>query len=158
MLKCSSNAVSLRRSALVPCPLASALACRRRRRLLSSLARQRPHSPAVVVAVAALAVRPPPSPSRQPLSSSAATIIVATEPSSPSPPPPPPILCVMGKVPFHIQRNPFGIKQKQKKSIFIYGTTFKKNKFRVLNIVSVTSLSICQKNQFVFMFSYVSGS
>ena len=42
MLKCSSNAVSLRRSALVPCPLASALACRRRRRLLSSLARQRP--------------------------------------------------------------------------------------------------------------------
>jgi hypothetical protein len=34
-----------------------------------------------------------------------------------------------GEVPFHVQRNPFGIKQKQKKSIFIYGTTFKKNKF-----------------------------
>jgi hypothetical protein len=30
------------------------------------------------------------------------------------------------KVPFHVQRNPYGIKQKQKKSIFIYGTTFRK--------------------------------
>ena len=39
--------------ALVPCPSASALACRHCRRRLKSLAHQRPPSPAIVVAAAA---------------------------------------------------------------------------------------------------------
>ena len=136
------------------------LACHRR--LLSSLAHQHPHWPAVVVAAAALAVRSPPSPSRQPPSSSASTIIVATEPSSPSPPPP--ISCFMGEVPFHIQRNPFGIKQKQKKSILFtaqllrktnlaeifsdarLGTIAHKNKKR---ITAVTQCQYCSVNTVV---------
>ena len=66
----------------------------------------------------------PPSLSRQPPSSSAATIIVATEPSSP--PPPPLISCFVSEVPFRIQRNPFGIKQKQKKSILFTAQLLRK--------------------------------
>jgi hypothetical protein len=148
MLKCSSNAVSVRQPALVPCSSASPrlMSCRAGSRPLPVSVRPRlpssssppalvpcpsasprlPSPPALVPCPSASAL--PPSPSRQPPSSSAATIIVATEPSSP--PPPPLISCFVSEVPFHIQRNPFGIKQKQKKSIFIiYGTTFKKNKF-----------------------------
>jgi hypothetical protein len=128
--------------ALVPCPSASALACRHRRVgsrplpvsvrpclpssscWLSSLASQHPPSSAVLVAATAptLAIPLLPSPSRQPPLSSAATIIVATKPSLP-PPPLPPISCMLGKVPFHIQRNELPISLKQMSVI----TTFKKN-------------------------------
>ena len=80
--------------AFVPCPSASALACRCCCRRLSSLACQRPPLPAVIVAPNAtdvdgggrtwqiVTVPPPPSPSRRCPCPSATTIIVATKPSA----------------------------------------------------------------------------
>ena len=70
--------------------------------------------------------------------------------TTPSPPwrihPPSLPLCFMGELPFHIQRNPSGIKQKQKKSIFIYGTTLRKtNLFRDFQRVQI--YSIAHKNK-----------
>ena len=118
---------------LIPCPSASALACRRRRRRFLSLAHQRPPSPAVVVAAGS---RPLPVSVPSPdvvvdrtsavrtlmlhfcrLVNTAAMVLrylteVQKLPKAP---------------PKHMRRNPFRKKKRQKKSIFIYGTTFKKN-------------------------------
>ena len=100
---------------------------------MASLARQRPPS-AVRPRLPSLPPPPPPTEADAPGRSSPSTAALAVPPP-PSPSRQPRIAAMAFRYssPFsswswrHLRRNPYRRKKRQKKSIFIYGTTFKKN-------------------------------